>query len=130
MLTERGAVGSGAKPTPADVQIPILLDLLGIDMAHSQNWKEISMPQKLEGKIAFVTGGSRGIGAAIARRLAADGARVAISYATGAGAADSVVKTIERVGGEAIAIRADAADADALKAAVETVVATFGRIDV
>ena len=81
-------------------------------------------------KVALVTGGSRGIGAAIAKRLAADGASVAITYAKDADAAASVVKEIERDGGKAIAIQADAADAEAVKAAVEKTVATFGRLDV
>jgi 3-oxoacyl-[acyl-carrier protein] reductase len=85
---------------------------------------------KLAKKVAFVTGGSRGIGAAIAKRLAADGASVAITYAKDAKAASAVVKAIESGGGKALAIQADAADAKAINAAVEKTVATLGRLDV
>src|SRR6202051_4472980 len=88
------------------------------------------MSKKLEGKIALITGGSRGIGAPIPKRLAADGANVAITYSKGADAAASVVKEIERTGGKAIAIQADAADADAVRSAVEKTVTTFDRLDV
>ncbi len=88
------------------------------------------MSKNLEGKVALITGGSRGIGAAVAKRLAEDGASVAITYTKGADAAASVVKEIERAGGKAIAIQADAVDAGAVKAAVDKTVATFGRLDV
>jgi 3-oxoacyl-[acyl-carrier protein] reductase len=84
----------------------------------------------LTNKVALVTGGSRGIGAAIAQRLAKDGASVAITYAKDASSASAVVKAIEASGGKAIAIQANSVDAEAIKKAVEKTVSTFGGLDV
>ena len=88
------------------------------------------MTKKLAGKVALITGGSRGIGAAIARRLARDGAAVAITYASAQQKADEVVRAIESAGGRAMAIRADSGDAGAVKNAVAETVRTLGRLDV
>jgi 3-oxoacyl-[acyl-carrier protein] reductase len=84
----------------------------------------------LTGKVALVTGGSRGIGAAIAKRLAQDGAAVAITYAGSQRKADEVVRGIQSAGGKAMAIRADSADAKAVKNAVAETVKTLGRLDI
>ena len=88
------------------------------------------MTKKLTGKVALITGGSRGIGAAIAKRLAEDGASVAITYSSAPQKADEVVRGIESSGGKALAIRADSADANAVKSAVASTVKTFGRLDI
>lgn len=84
----------------------------------------------LEGKIALVTGGSRGIGAAIARRLSKEGAHVALTYSSARQQADEIVDEIDARGGSAMAIQADSADVLAVKMSVHQTVARFGHIDI
>ncbi len=85
---------------------------------------------KLQGKVAFVTGGSRGIGAAVVRRLAADGATVAFTYQNSAESAQALVAAVSANGGRALAIRADSADAAAVTTAINTVGKEFGTVDI
>lgn len=84
----------------------------------------------LDGKVAFIQGGSRGIGAAIAKRLARDGAAVALTYSASASAALEVVRAIEAAGGRAIALQADSRDEQAIRAAIRHTQDSFGRLDI
>ena len=84
----------------------------------------------LEGKVALVTGGSRGIGRAIALKLAGEGAAVAINYAGNAKAAEEVKASIEAAGGKAMVVQADVSSAEAVDAMVEAVVNELGGIDI
>ncbi|NEX81407.1 3-oxoacyl-ACP reductase family protein [Aeromonas rivipollensis] len=84
----------------------------------------------LSGQVAFVQGGSRGIGAAIVKRLARDGAAVAFTYVSSASKAEELVATITAAGGKALAIRADSADAVAVQHAIRQSVTTFGKLDI
>ncbi|MBQ1890231.1 MAG: 3-oxoacyl-[Selenomonas sp.] len=84
----------------------------------------------LDGKVALVTGASRGIGRAIAIRLASEGAKVAINYAGNTAKAEEVKAEIEKNGGEAILVQADISSTEAVDAMVETVVEAFGQIDI
>ncbi|NIA52834.1 SDR family oxidoreductase [Massilia sp. TW-1] len=84
----------------------------------------------LEQKVAFVTGGSRGIGAAIVERLARAGAAVAFTYQSSDAAAQALAGRIEAAGGRVLALRADVADTDALTAAIDAAAAKFGRLDI
>ncbi len=88
------------------------------------------MNQSLQGKRALVTGGSRGIGAAIVKRLAQEGAHVALTYSSSPDKATEVVKTAQALGVSSLAIQADNSDAAAIVAAVERVVAEWGGIDI
>lgn len=84
----------------------------------------------LKDKVALVTSGSRGIGAAIAKRLAAEGATVAVTYSQSKAKAETLVTEITRAGGSALAIKADNREAGAVEAAVQTVAEKHGRIDI
>lgn len=88
------------------------------------------MSTPLNGKVAFISGGSRGIGAATARRLAREGATVAIGYNASAVAAEALAEEIKAAGGQALAVKADAADAAGLTHAIDSVAERFGRLDI
>ncbi len=85
---------------------------------------------KLTGKVAVVTGASKGIGAAIAKALAAEGAAVVVNYASSKLGADAVVQAITEAGGKAIAVQGDVSKADQAQGLIEAAVKAFGRLDV
>src|SRR5690242_6108500 len=88
------------------------------------------MKKKLEGKIAVVTGGSRGIGAAIAKELGREGATVVINYNESHKLAQEVVEEIKASGSSAMALQADVSQAEPTKIFIEEVLVKFGRVDI
>jgi 3-oxoacyl-[acyl-carrier protein] reductase len=99
-------------------------------MSSTANAAAAATALPLSGKVALVTGGSRSIGAAIAKRLAADGAAVAFTYGSSPARAAEVAQAIDAGGGHAMARAADAGDPAAVRAAVEKTVQAFGRLDI
>ncbi|MBT1154785.1 SDR family oxidoreductase [Aminobacter anthyllidis] len=108
---------------------PSRAELGGDALARQSAGHELSQLE-LRGKVALVTGGSRGIGAAIAIQLATSGADVALTYVRSAEKADTVVGQIDALGRRGLAIQADNADAEAVEAAVTATIAAFGRLDI
>src|SRR5882724_10035010 len=86
--------------------------------------------KSFKGKVALVTGGSRGIGAGIVRRLAADGASVAFTYSSSPEKALELVREIESAGGQALSLKADSGSAEELRAAVARTAEAFGALDI
>jgi 3-oxoacyl-[acyl-carrier protein] reductase len=99
-------------------------------MSANPSKRRANMTAVLDGEVACVTGGSRGIGEAVALRLAEDGADIALTYLESAERAADVVDRIKALGRRALAVRADSADPTALRDAVDRTAAEFGRLDI
>lgn len=99
-------------------------------MPEPSHIEGIAQMSKLEGKVAVVTGASKGIGAAIAKALAKDGAAVVVNYASSKAGADAVVAAITEAGGRAIAVQADVSKAEQAQGLIDAAAQQFGRLDV
>ncbi|MFB6890540.1 SDR family NAD(P)-dependent oxidoreductase [Kitasatospora sp. NPDC056327] len=100
------------------------------DPRSSDTMTTTTVPARLDGRVALVTGGSRGIGEAVALRLAAEGADVVVTYLNSAERAEAVAARITATGRRGWALRADSADPEEVRAAVEAVAERFGRLDI
>jgi 3-oxoacyl-[acyl-carrier protein] reductase len=96
----------------------------------AQHWKGSTNMSKLTGKVAIVTGASKGIGAAIAKSLAAEGASVVVNYASSKAGADKVVSAITAAGGKAVAVGGDVSKAADAQGLIDAAIKNFGRLDI
>src|SRR6187399_1891812 len=104
--------------------------MAGPRMAAAAAGRWESIMSRLTGKVAVVTGASKGIGAAVAKALAAQGASVVVNYASSKSGADKVVAAIQESGGKAVAVKADVSKADDAKGLIDDAIKAFGRVDV